>query len=218
MLTNNQHISQICIKIQKKMGQIPFDYNFLLSKLHEYHFPRNKIGTMIKSGEIIRIKKGLYIISPEYSGSAHRFLLANLIFGPSYVSLESALAYWGMIPEQVNMVTCVTSKRNKRFNTPVGVFSYRHISPGSYSVGLTRIKNDNDGSSFLMATPEKALCDRAGVVHLKSIKETGDFVEEGLRIDREELRKLNPDDLLSISESYPGRSVKLLYRWYRKAF
>ena len=84
----------------------------------------------MQSGAIIRVKKGLYIFGEDYRRSPiHRALLANLLFGPSYVSGEYALSHYSFIPEKVTTVTSMTVKRKKIFNTPAGVFSYDHIHP-----------------------------------------------------------------------------------------
>ena len=101
------------MKIIQKLPKYPFDYLYLVETLKHYTYPRNKINKMIKNGEIIRVKKGIYNLSPEYGGEIHYPLLANLIYGPSYVSLEYALSYWGLIPERVEIITSITNKRNK---------------------------------------------------------------------------------------------------------
>ncbi len=78
----------------------PFDYQYLSYRLRQYRSPRAKIGLMLKKKEIVRIKKGLYILPEEYGGKLNKILLSNLIYGPSYVSYEYALSYWGLIPEK----------------------------------------------------------------------------------------------------------------------
>ena len=93
-----------------------FDYQFLTSKLQGYRYPRNVIHRLLKTGKIIRIKKGLYVFGESYRrGPVSRTLLANLIYGPSYVSREYALGFYGLIPERVEEVTSMTTKKNKEF-------------------------------------------------------------------------------------------------------
>jgi len=95
------------------------DYNFLKSALAGYNHPRVKINDLLKQGKIIRVKKGLYVFGSELAQQPFlKETLANLIYGPSYISLEYALAFYGLIPERVEEVTSVTNKRNKSFNTP----------------------------------------------------------------------------------------------------
>ena len=84
-------------------------------------------------------------------------LIANHLYAPSYVSMSSALRYYGLIPEEVYTKQSMTLKYAKNFDTPFGRFEYTHISKAAFSVGLTSIKKD--GYAFVMATPEKALCD-----------------------------------------------------------
>jgi predicted transcriptional regulator of viral defense system len=97
----------------------------------------------MRKGVVVRVKKGLYIFGDEYRiRPFSRESLANLIYGPSIISLESALSFHGLIPERVATVTSVTPKRSKRFTTPVGCFVYRQV-PLSYFLwawkGLKRV-------------------------------------------------------------------------------
>src|SRR5205085_9208942 len=97
------------------------DYQFLLSLLLEYARPREKISAWLKSGELIRVKKGLYIFGPQVAqGPYSPEVLANLIYGPSAISLNYALSFYGLIPERVTTITSITNKRNKQFSTAVG--------------------------------------------------------------------------------------------------
>ena len=136
-----------------------FDYNFIKHALNRYKNPRVKINDLLKKGEIIRVKKGLYVFSPKLAREPFsKETLANLIYGPSYISLEYALSFYGLIPERVETVTSVTNKRKKLFNTPVGIFSYRYIKSSIYPYGIT-IYEVNRYHSILIATKEKALAD-----------------------------------------------------------
>src|SRR3989338_5882529 len=120
------------------------DYPFLLQLLREYAQPRDKITWLLKNRILIRVKKGLYIFGPEYARAPYSIeVLANLIYGPSYISMEYALSFHGLIPERVEIVTSVTSKRDKEFATPVGVFRYRYLHPRKYFVGVINHKIDD---------------------------------------------------------------------------
>ncbi len=144
-------------------AQIPyetFDYQTLSSLLSEYTAPRDKIASLIKQGAIIRVKKGLYVFGKELRRQPYSLeTLANLLYGPSYISLEYALYVYGFIPEQVYTVTSVTIGRSRCFSTPVGNFSYRKISMPGFAVGMDVIQNTS-GSTYMMAVPEKALLDK----------------------------------------------------------
>ncbi len=196
--------------------QIPFeefDYQILLDALRGYAHPRKKITALLRKGEIIRVKKGLYIFGEQHRRAPYcRELLANLIYGPSCVSLEYALQYHGLIPEQVETVTSVTCGRSRSFTTPVGQFSYRSIQLNAYRIGVDRIELA-DGRAFLMALPEKALADRVVAERgssLKTQKELALFLYDNLRVDPTALQRLDPEALASIALAYGSRRLKLL--------
>src|SRR5660398_214421 len=110
-----------------------FDYLALLRSLQDYAYPRDKITTMLRRGDIVRVKKGIYVFGDAHARRPYsREILANMIYGPSYVSLDSALQYHGLIPEGVEAVTSMTMKRARRFATPTGLFIYRPATPAAY--------------------------------------------------------------------------------------
>lgn len=119
---------------------------------------RRQLSRWAASGRLIQLRRGLYLIAPPYSGAApNRFTLASRIRVPSYVSLQSALAYHGLMPEAVPMVTSVTTNRPGRFETPVGVFLYRHLQRGLFW-GYQETELE-DGQRAYVAVAEKALLD-----------------------------------------------------------
>ena len=190
-----------------------FDYQTLLDAVHGYARPRMKISAMLAKGDIIRVKKGLYILGePLRRRPFCRELLANLVYGPSYISLEYALHYHGLTPERVEAVTSVTCGRSRTFATPVGTFSYRMIPLEAFRTGMDRVELD-DGRSFLVAIPEKALADRivadrgAGI---STQKELHEYLLSSLRIDPAGLRELDPVRVAEIARAYRSRRVKLL--------
>ena len=190
-----------------------FDYQTLLDAIKGYAQPRMKISSLLAKGTIIRVKKGLYIFGESLRRRPYcRELLANLIYGPSYVSLEYALHYHGLTPERVETVTSVTCGRSRSFDTPVGAFSYRMIPLEAFRTGMDRVELDG-GRSFLIAIPEKALADRivadrgAGIT---TQKELHDYLLTNLRIDPSALRELDPARLAEIARHYRSRRVKLL--------
>lgn len=196
--------------------QIPFeefDYQALLDALQRYVHPRKKITALLRKGEIIRVKKGLYLFGEQQRRAPYcRELLANLIYGPSCVSLDYALHYHGLIPERVETVTSVTCGRSRCFATPVGHFSYRSIPMNAYRLGIDRIEL-SDGRAFLMALPEKALADRVVAergINLKSQQELAIFLRDNLRIDVSAFKELDLDALLTIAAAYRSRRLKLL--------
>lgn len=190
-----------------------FDSLILLDRLREYAHPRDRITELLRSGDILRVKKGIYVFGPELRRRPIcRELLANWIYGPSYLSLEFALQFHGLIPEGVEELTSVTTGRSRRFSTPLGVFSYRQIPLRAFPLGMDRVELDN-GLSYLMATPEKALADklvsdrRGGLASQSDLRE---YLVENLRIAPEDLATLNPARLREIADGYRSRRVRLL--------
>lgn len=198
------------------LNKIPheeFDYQTLLDAVRDYAQPRMKISSLLAKGVIVRVKKGLYIFGEAQRRRPFcRELLANLIYGPSYISLEYALHYHGLTPERVEAVTSVTCGRSRSFSTPVGVFIYRRISLEAFRTGMDRVELE-DGRSFLIAIPEKALADHlvaqrgAGIT---SQKQLHDYLVDNLRVAETTIRELDPARLMEIAEHYRSRRIRLL--------
>ena len=141
----------------------------------------------LANSDIIRIRRGLYVLSKKHQRSGiDLFELAQTIYGPSYISLESALSYHGWIPEGVQTTTSVSQNRSREFRTPLGVFSYSRMPKFNY-IGVERISSGQ--SLFLIADPAKALVDLVFV--LKKDWEGADPLLSSLRIERENLKKMN---------------------------
>lgn len=200
-------------QIRRKIPYEEFDYQALLDALSAYSRPRDKITDLLRKGVIIRVKKGLYVFGPDYAQKAYsRELLANLIYGPSYVSLDYALSYYGLIPERVETVTCVTSGKSRVFQTPVGRFTYRTAPLAYYRIGIDIIAS-GDGRSFLMATREKALADRLRQSDGSAIRSLSDleaYLFEHLRLDPDSLSRLNTAQTAEIARSSGMKRLLLL--------
>jgi hypothetical protein len=170
---------------------------------------RGRVSRWMKSGELIGVVLGIYVTAPEFRKRPVSLeILANKIFGPSYVSFEYVLARSGLIPEGVRALTSATTKRNRDFDTPLGRFAYRHLPPAAYSFGWTR-KELADGSGWLEALPEKALLDllyRAGSLRSVSALEARLF--EDLRLDPELFRELDQGRLADFASRMPGATFR----------
>lgn len=186
------------------------DYPFLIDCLKEYKKPRDKISALIKKGELIRIKKGVYVLGERYRRNLYsREALANLIYGPSYISLEYALSFYGLIPERVEELTSMTCNRSKTFNNFLGRFNYHHSCPRHYPIGVTYQLQENIG--FLIATPEKALADCvARRLDLATKNEVKAYVL-GLRIGISDLAQMNPKRMEIIAKDYQNSQIRFLY-------
>jgi len=148
-------ITALRIKVTEEV----FDFQVLMDVLNMYRKSRDVVTRLLAGGIIIRIKKGLYCFGDALRRRpVSREYIANLIYGPSYVSLEYAMHYHGLIPEQVYTITSVTSKRSRGFDTPLGVYSYRMLRKDRYAIG--QVLDLTGETAFLIATPEKALIDK----------------------------------------------------------
>ncbi len=188
------------------------DYNLIMGCLQDYSSPRDLITRMLRAGELIRIKKGIYVFGKDYAKRPYSLeVLANMIYGPSYVSCEYALSFYGLIPEAVREVTSMTTGRNKYFDTPVGRFSYRYLRVNKYRVGIDRVKI-GDGVSVLIATPEKALADTVFKRNEESdnINELRAILHEDYRIDPLFISQLRVGLMSEIAKVYQHPSIGLL--------
>ena len=175
------------------MGNVPVSMEVLQSLYKDYLSPNMHIAMLEKKGLLIRLKRGLYAVSPEISGKELSLgLIANHLYGPSYVSLHWALRWYGLIPERVETVTSITTRHTREFETPLGRFTFRGVSKEYFPIG---IKSQEDaGLHFLLASPEKALCDmlmNEKYVPDQSISRLQVFFEEDMRIDLEDLRQMD---------------------------
>jgi len=177
------------MKLLEQFGIIPVNSAVLTSVLSEY-----RIAALEKAGDLVRLKKGLFVVSSQASGQAIlRELAANHLFGPSYVSLESALSFYGLIPEKVYAVRSATIKRAKTFSTPLGRFDYVSVPEKYFPIGI-RQEIVEDRYAFLIADPAKAICDMivaTPYLRLQSVRAMQDYLIEDLRIDFELAKSLD---------------------------
>lgn len=142
-----------------KYGNVPLEYNMLALDLSQYRSPKDKIDSLVQERKLIRLKKGWYVVSKDVTGESYcPGSIANNMYGPSYVSLESALSYYGIIPEGVPTTFSVTSKKTQGYTNEIGRFEYNKVAKEYYPIGLSLLSTGKN-CSFLIAEPEKALCD-----------------------------------------------------------
>ena len=172
------------------LNNIPVNSVVLKTMLSHLKYPKNKISNLEKNGTLVRLKKDLYV---NKNADISKELIANHLYGISYISLESALAYYGMIPERVYTVRSMTTKRAKIFSTPLGYFEYKTVSADYFNIGL-RQEIIEGKYAFLIATPTKALCDiivATPNLRLQSVKAMRIYLEDELRIDFDEAKVLD---------------------------
>ena len=178
----------------REIGVIPVTTSIIESFYPDLKSAEKKVVWLEKNGYIIRLKRGLYVVNPEYTGKRlSNELIANHLYAPSYVSMSTALRYYGLIPEAVYVNQSMTVKHSRSFQTPIGNYDYKCISRGAFAVGV-RTEHVAD-YSFLIASPEKALCDliaNSSKVNLRYMKDVENYLENDIRMDMEEFMKFDP--------------------------
>jgi hypothetical protein len=179
--------------------------------LQAYASPKSKLTRMIASGELIHVRRGLYV-QPDGSPVPARSL-AGMVYGPSYLSFHFALFAHGLIPEKAVVFTSASFNKNKdkTFETPFGTYVYYYLPVAIYPFGVER--REELGMPYELATPEKALCDAL-------YKENGIANESGLemllfenwRIDPADFKNLDGSVLRFLAPLYKRKTLYTLHR------
>jgi hypothetical protein len=185
----------------------------VMEELKDYASPKARLTRLLKSGELIQVRRGLFVESSLVSRKA----LASVLYGPSYISFEYALSVAGLIPERVEIVTsaCFHKNRDKVFRTPLGEFRYFYLPDAVYPYGI-RLEED-DGMSYLIASGEKALCDAVyKVPSVTSVSGMERLLLEDWRMERDDLLKLDQTFIRWIAPIYRRKSLAALAAWFGK--
>ena len=176
-----------------EIGTIPVTTSIIESLYPELKSANKKVTWLEKQGVIIRLKRGLYVVNPEHSGKTlSSELIANHLSTPSYISMSTALRYYGLIPEAVYVHQSMTVKHSRSFQTPVGSYDYKYISREAFSIGVRSMHKGD--YAFLIASPEKALCDliaNSSKVNLRYMKDVEIYLEQDIRMDMDEFYKMD---------------------------
>ncbi len=161
-----------------------------------------------RANEILRLRPGLFVLSPAYRKSEpHPFVVAGILHAPSHVSLESALAFHGWIPEAVYQVSSVTAARSRTFSTPLGVFSFRRVPALAPRAGVEAVAVGRNAWAFV-ASPLRAIAD---IVYLRrEITWNRDglaYLTEGLRVEQDDLSALSFDAMDEVLDAVRSRRV-----------
>jgi hypothetical protein len=193
---------------------------FRLADLHPFtmHSPHElvQLNHWVKDGHVIRIARGVYTL-PEHDRGVelNPLWLANNLYSPSYISLEYALSYYGLIPEAVGTITSITTHKTAVFSTPVGNFSYRHLKNKDF-FGFTTVKLPGTDYEFWMATAEKAVID---FIHLciprKSLSDSSLFTQ-GYRFQN--LEVVNRDIFREMADRFSVKTTKRYFDVFNKLF
>ncbi len=189
----------------------------LIEELKQYSSPKSKITRMINSKEIIQVKRGIFLYADDQTYSLNS--LSSIIYGPSYISFETAMSFYGLIPERVTAITCASynKNKNKKFHTPIGNFYYFYI-PSKIFPYDTIIMGKND-RKFIIASAEKAICD--SLFRIKNIQTNTELTKlllEDWRIDFEILKNLNMDSFQFLLPLYRKKICNLFEKWIMKEF
>lgn len=169
---------------------------------------RGKIARMLESGELVSLRRGLYASRRNLDPHC----LAGSIYGPSYISFETALSWHGMIPEGVNEIVSATIKRAAAFENEFGRFRYQPIPKAVYPEGILRV-TDSD-LPFLIASPTKALIDRiAREPGFRSMADVARWLDE-MRVELPS--GLDQSQLVECADLYGRPSVRWLLRFAEK--
>lgn len=179
----------------REIGNIPVRSATLEALFPHLKGKNQKVRQLERDGEVIRLKRGLYVCSAKATGvDLSAELIANHLYAPSYVSKSSALSYYGLIPEAVYTMESMTLKHSRRFDTPLGRFEYTSTDRASFPVGL-RIERCV-GYAFVMAGREKALCDliaHSPGVCLRYKTDVEAYIRADIRMDWEMFLGMDPE-------------------------
>jgi predicted transcriptional regulator of viral defense system len=186
----------------------------LREELKEYVNPTARIRRLVAEGTLIQIVRELY----ETDRSIPGYYLAPVIYGPSYLSFEFALAFHALIPETVVTFTSATyeKKKAKRYETPFGTYTYRDVPSEAYPVGV--VLYSEQGYGFQIASPEKALCDQLYKTSpVGSRLELEQLLYEDFRIDPEAFNDLRKSAILEIATCYHTQNHDLLRAYLERS-
>ena len=202
-----------------EIGSVPVTTSIIESLYPELKSPDKKVVWLEKNGYIIRLKRGLYVINPEHSGKTlSSELIANHLYAPSYISMSTALRYYGLIPETVYVHQSMTVKHSRSFQTPIGSYDYKYISREAFPIGVESIHKG--GYAFLMASPEKALCDliaNSSKVNLRYMKDVEIYLEQDIRMDMDGFYKMDAaifEDYIKVGKK--ADSISTLLKFLRR--
>lgn len=162
----------------------------------------------MEQGYLVPLKRGMYVVSQEITLQEPCLgLIANHLYVPSYVSLQYALRQYGLIPERVMLNTNITTCHARSFSNSLGSFSYHNVGRAYFALGIT--SRTEGASSYMIATPEKALTDTILFTSKvpNSLVGLNQFLEEDMRFDMDALRDMNIPLLQTIAEVTPKRPI-----------
>jgi predicted transcriptional regulator of viral defense system len=176
-------------------------------------FDRTNLTRWMKKGYIVRLRQGYYTFPDYKSKRDFSFYFANRIYKPSYISLHTALSFYGMIPESVSQITSVTSLKTATFRNDIGDFSYKNLKE-DLMFGY-ELKRMDENRRLMFAAPEKALLD---LLYLYPFYNSEKEMDE-LRMDEHYMREdLNVELLMSYNERFRSNALQKRIRLLQKVY
>lgn len=183
-------------------------FDSLALQFKDYTDVKGKIRREVQSGRLTQITRGLY----ETDARADGKYLAGAIYGPSYLSFDYVLSMCSLIPEAIfRTYTSATFRKSKakQYDNAFGIFTYRDVPAAVYHFGV-EIREEN-GYSYQIATPEKALCDKLYTISpVGSVKAMRALLFEDLRVDENDFWQLNLNDIKQLAPLYKSTNHKYL--------
>lgn len=200
--------------MQLSGGNMIYSFDDLQIKFQDYTDIKGKIRREVQAGRLIPVARGLYETDQTISGK----YLAGRIYGPSYLSFDFALYVYSLIPEAVyNTYTSATIDKHKakKYKNHFGTFTYRDIPTEVYPLGVLIVQEN--GYSYQIATPEKALCDKLYTISpVSNLTELKELLFDDLRIDEDEFEKLDHNTLETLAPLYHSTNLNLLAKLIRR--
>lgn len=165
---------------------------------------RNQIERWYSKKLLIKLRRGEYLLNKnDRKINPSRLYISNQLYAPSYVSMEYALNYYGLIPERVSDLTSITTRKTKRFSNELGAFVYQHVKPDVFR-GFKTFQ-DEAGLNFLIAEPEKAVVDFLYFNLAKFQKDYEKVFEESYRLQNTEV--LNAEKIIGFAKIFKNKKL-----------
>lgn len=191
----------------------PLSSQVLLHLYKDYKRPHDKISELVNQGILVQLRRGLYVPGAQFPIAAPEpFLIANHLYGPSYVSFDNALHYWGLIPERVVEVISATTLNAKSITTSIASFSYINLTTNYYAMGIQSHQLTKN-QVVMLATPEKALMDKiidTSMLQLRSVKQVAAYLHEDLRMETSDLKNFDANEMSSWIKYAPKKNSLLM--------
>lgn len=181
----------------------------LKNEYSSYSDAKGKIRREVKKGKLIQVIRGLYETNKDTPG----YYLSSYIYGPSYLSFDYALSYYGLIPERVTTYTSASfnKRKTKLYKTVFGNYLYKDVPKMVFPLGIKII--EENGYVYHIATREKALCDKLYDVNpVKNTKQLKELLFDDLRIDMNAFNQMDKNVLRSIATKYKSKNLTFLVK------